>query len=112
MRPTRVRHTGQARCRFGRGVELPGRPARVLIGSLVSEPELRARWLDYRRTIKEALAPVIRERAHGDLDEDQARCTAAVIVTAQRRPRSCPAIPAALRPWTFRRWSCSADGPR
>jgi len=45
---------------------------------------LRARWLDDLRTIEEALAPVIRERAHGELDEDQARCTAAVVVTALR----------------------------
>lgn len=50
----------------------------VLIGQLVSVPALRARWLDDLRTIEGALAPVIRERAHGELDEDQARCTAAV----------------------------------
>jgi len=56
----------------------------VLIGLLISVPALRARWLDDLRSIEEALAPVIRERAHGDLDEDQARCTAAVVVTALR----------------------------
>jgi hypothetical protein len=37
---------------------------------LVSVPVLRARWLDDLRTIEEALAPVIRERGHGELDED------------------------------------------
>jgi AcrR family transcriptional regulator len=56
----------------------------VLIGLLVNVPVLRARWLDDLRTVEEALTPVIRERAHGELDEDEARCTAAVVVTALR----------------------------
>ncbi|GAA3526872.1 TetR/AcrR family transcriptional regulator [Amycolatopsis ultiminotia] len=56
----------------------------VLIDLLITVPALRARWLDDLRTVEEALAPVIQDRAHGDLDEDQARCTAAVIVTALR----------------------------
>lgn len=56
----------------------------ALIGMLVTVPALRARWLDDLRTIEEALAPVIQERAHGQLDDYQARCTAAVVVTALR----------------------------
>lgn len=75
----------------------------VLIGLLISVPALRARWLDDLRTIEETLTPVIQERAHGDLDQDQARCTAAAIVTALRlvlersaRPGSHTSLSAAL----------------
>lgn len=76
---------------------------RVLVGLLVSVPALRARWLDDLRALEEALTPVVRERARGELDEDQARCTAAVIVTALRvalegsvRPGSDQSLSAAL----------------
>ena len=61
-------------------------PAEVrrLIGLLTTIPALRARWLSDLRTIEETLVPLVRERAQPPVSEDDARLTAAVIVTALR----------------------------
>jgi len=57
---------------------------RALIGLLTDVPALRARWLSDLRTIEDALLPVVQRRARRPMSDDQARITAAAIVTALR----------------------------
>jgi AcrR family transcriptional regulator len=57
---------------------------RALIGLLTDVPALRARWLSDLRTIEDALLPVVQRRARRPMRDDQARITAAAIVTALR----------------------------
>jgi AcrR family transcriptional regulator len=56
---------------------------RQLITLLTSVPALRARWLHDLRTIEDALVPAILQRT-ADLSDNDARLTAAVIVTCLR----------------------------
>ena len=57
---------------------------RALIGLLSDVPALRARWLSDLRTIEDALLPVVQRRARRPVSDEQARITAAAIVTALR----------------------------
>src|SRR5205807_2175537 len=57
---------------------------RALIGLLSDVPALRARWLSDLRTIEDALLPVVQRRARRPMSDEQARITAAAIVTALR----------------------------
>src|SRR5207244_12282424 len=57
---------------------------RALIGLLTDVPAVRARWLSDLRTIEDALLPVVQCRARRPVSDEQARITAAAIVTALR----------------------------
>src|SRR3989440_8159914 len=73
---------------------------RALIGLLTDVPALYARWLSDLRTIEDALLPVVQRRVRRPMSDEQARITAAAIVTAlriaietlARRPANDPPI--------------------
>jgi len=57
---------------------------RALISLLTEVPALRARWLSDLRTIEDTLLPIVHGRARRPVSDEQARVTAAAIVTALR----------------------------
>jgi AcrR family transcriptional regulator len=56
----------------------------AIVHQLVTVPALRARWLNDLRTIEETLVPVVRQRAGRPPSDEQARLSAAAIVTCLR----------------------------
>lgn len=55
-----------------------------LLTLLTGVPALRSRWLHDLRTIEDALVPIVRQRARRPLSDEQARLTAAAVITGLR----------------------------